>query len=65
MIDAIVGIISRILYGKSYLEGFGQEPSTRDEYTLSSVFPNEKVMRQVNVILEKREQYFPYPQNDE
>ncbi len=55
MIDAIVGIISRILYGKSYLEGFGQEPSTRDEYTLSSVFPNEKVMRQVNVILEKRE----------
>lgn len=53
MIDRFVVLIAKILYGKTYFEGYGQEPIKKDEYMLTSVFPNEKIMNQVNDILKE------------
>ena len=53
MVDKIVVFVSRIIFGKQYLEGYITEPDRKEECRLISLFPNEVAKEKAISVLEK------------
>lgn len=56
MVDKIVVFVSKIIFGKQYLEGYIAEPDRKEEYRLISLFPNEIAKEKAISVLENRVQ---------
>lgn len=54
MVDKIIVFVSKIIFGKQYLDGYIKEPEAKDEYRLVSLFPNETAKEKAISVLEKR-----------
>lgn len=53
VIEKIVNVFCIIIFGKIYLDGFSKEPTEKDKYELSPLFPNEKAMQIVGKYFEE------------
>lgn len=54
MVDKIVVFVSKIIFGKQYLDGYIAEPDSKEEYRLISLFPNEMAKERAMSVLEKK-----------
>lgn len=52
--EKISDIIGRILFGKTYYDGFYEEKN-EDKYILTSVFPNKEIMDEAYLVLQETE----------
>lgn len=55
MIDKFVVFVSKIIFGRQYLEGYITEPEGKEEYRLVSLFPNEIAREKAMSVLKKNE----------
>lgn len=53
MIEKIVVFVSRIVFGKQYLDGYINEPEEKREYKLMPLFPNQLAKDKVTTVLKK------------
>lgn len=53
MIEKVTKFVSKILFGKEFLDGYIKEPETKEEYELVSLFPNELAKSKAMHVLNK------------
>lgn len=51
MIEKIIMVVSRMIFGEQYLEGYIIEPEEKDEFKLISLFPNEQAKEKAISVL--------------
>ena len=51
MVEKIIMVVSRMIFGKQYLEGYIMEPKEKDEFKLVSLFPNEQAKEKAISVL--------------
>lgn len=54
MVDKIIVFVSRIIFGKQYMDGYIREPEKKEVYKLSSLFPNEVAKEKATSVLGKK-----------
>lgn len=54
MVEKIVVFVSKIIFGKQYMEGYIIEPEEKEEYRLISLFPNETAKEKVTSVLGRK-----------
>ena len=55
IIKWIVNLTCIILFRKTYLDGFCEEPTKKDTYQITTLFPNEEVMQQVDYYINRND----------
>lgn len=53
MMEKIVNICCRLVFRSAYLDGFSDEPTEKDVYILSPLFPNEESRQLVDKFIEE------------
>lgn len=54
MVEKIIMVVSRFIFGKQYLEGYITEPEEKEEFKLISLFPNEQAKEKAIRVLNKK-----------